>query len=96
MTPQENEPTVVQKVAQSVGSKVAAGAIPLLTTLLSFLGDLPPYPRAGVMVAGFLIGGLLWDRSKQRQFQLQVELVKAGSSKMTNTVEIAPPSAKVG
>lgn len=86
----------VQKVVQSLGSKVMAAGLPTLAALLAFLGELPPYPRAGVCAAGILAGAWLWNESKKRQHALQVELVKAGSSKFANSVEIEPAPAKSG
>lgn len=93
---ESDSPVQVQKVSQSTGSKVMAGALPLLAAVLAFLGQLPPYPRTVVIVAGFAVGGWIFNESKRRQHALQVALVNKAASQTERTVEIEPPPAKSG
>lgn len=91
---QADSPVSVQKVSQSLGSKVAALGLPLVGVLISLLSDLPPNHRTAVILVTLVLGGLIWDRSKSRQYALQVELVKAGASQISNSVVIEPPATK--
>lgn len=94
--PTESAAQKVQRVAQSLGSKIMAGGTAGGgvggAVLLGVLGILKnPYIIAGLILSGFVIGAWLWNESKKRQAMTQNKLIDAAASKDLHTVAITPP-----
>lgn len=85
----------VQKVAQSLGSKLMAGGA-LVTTLITglvgaFLGIIKnPYAFAILIVGGSALAIYSWNESKNRQMKMQLDLNAKAASKDLNTVVMLP------
>lgn len=94
-----DEVVPVQKVNQSTGSKVIAW-LPMLMPLLVAVGGgfvgLDWRVQIALGVTGLLVGGWLWNGSKERAARLQLALVEKAADPQAHTVAIEPPPAKAG
>jgi len=98
---QDSSSQKIQKVAQSMASKVMSGGIPSggigATILLAVMGALRnPYVIAALILGACALGAYLFNESKKRQYQTQNKLIEVAASKDKNTVAIVPPSTPAG
>lgn len=94
-TPQP-EGITVQKVVQSLGSKVLAGGTVVMGALTAVGGALlgvlkNPYAFAIVIVGCAALGVYAWNKSKDRQLKLQLDLNEKAASKDLHTVKVSGP-----
>lgn len=90
------EGITVQKVVQSLGSKVLAGGTVVMGALTAlggaFLGVINnPYAFAIVIVGCAALGVYAWNKSKDRQLELQLDLNEKAASKDLHTVKVSGP-----
>jgi hypothetical protein len=96
MPPATDEKVSVQQVAQSIGSKVIAGGIPIGGFFLAIKDGLQnPYVLAALLIC-IVVGAWLWNESKKRQSATQNKLVDTASDRNKQTVVITPPETKAG
>lgn len=87
----------VQKVAQSVGSKFMASGT-MLTGILTaigaaFMGIINNPFAFTLLILGVIAAAVyLWNESKKRQLQLQLDLNAKAASQQMNTVVVKPPA----
>lgn len=93
----KEEKVTVQKVVQSLGSKLLAGGALIgsigSALLGAFLGVIRnPYAFAIMIVGGAGLAVYAWNKSKDRQLRLQLDLNAKAASRDLNTVVMqAPP-----
>ena len=94
------EQITVQKVVQSLGSKVLAGGTVVMGVLSAvggaFLGVINnPYAFAVVILGCAALGVYAWNKSKDRQLKLQMDLNAKAASKDHHTVVVKPADSTV-
>jgi hypothetical protein len=90
----ETLPERIEHVRQTWGSKLTAwgqmAAAPLLALWAGFRG-LPAYAQVAIFLGSAAIGAWLWNKSKQRQHDMQRLLINTAADKDKNTVHVVPP-----
>lgn len=89
----------VQKVAQSLASKIMAGGTLVTGALTALFGAFTglirnPFAFALLIIGCAAIAGYLYNQSKERQLRLQLDLNAKAASPQLNTVVVNPPPPK--